>query len=80
MADSRAVRFHHGDKSLKKNKHGEIVSATKSKQEKANPWIKAVQKARKELHIKKKGASFDDYVPKKGTELYKLAKQIHGAK
>ena len=78
MSDSRAVRFHHGDTSLKKNKKGEIVSAIKSKQEKSNPWIKAVQKARQQLHIKKKGADFEDYIPKKGTELYKLAKKIHG--
>ena len=52
MSDSRAVRFHHGDTSLKKNKKGEIVSAVKSKQEKKNPWIKAVEKAKKELGIK----------------------------
>ena len=31
---------------------GEIVSKTKSKGEKANPWIKAVAKAKKELGIK----------------------------
>ncbi len=31
---------------------GEIVSKAKSKDEKANPWIKAVAKAKKELGIK----------------------------
>lgn len=31
---------------------GEIVSKAKSKDEKSNPWIKAVAKAKKELGIK----------------------------
>ena len=31
---------------------GEIVSKSKSKGEKSNPWIKAVAKAKKELGIK----------------------------
>jgi hypothetical protein len=35
-----------------KMKDGEIVSKAKSKDEKANPWIKAVAKAKKELKIK----------------------------
>jgi DVNP family len=38
-------------KDLKK-KDGEIVSKAKSKDEKKNPWIKAVAKAKKELGIK----------------------------
>lgn len=38
-------------KDLKK-KDGEIVSKSKSKDSKANPWIKAVAKAKKELGIK----------------------------
>ena len=58
-------------------KDGEIRSKAKSKGEKSNPWIKAVAKARKELGIKK-GGSFEDYIPKKGSELYKTAKQIYG--
>lgn len=33
-------------------KTGEIVSKAKSKGEKANPWIKAVAKAKKDLGIK----------------------------
>jgi len=33
-------------------KKGEIVSKAKSKDEKTNPWIKAVKKAKKELGIK----------------------------
>lgn len=55
---------------------GEIVSKTKSKGEKTNPWIKAVAKARRELGIKK-GAAFEEYIPKKGSELYKTAKEIY---
>jgi hypothetical protein len=40
-------------KDLKKDrKSGELVSKVKSKDEKTNPWIKAVQKAKKELGIK----------------------------
>ena len=35
-----------------KMKAGEIVSKKKAKDEKANPWIKAVAKAKKELGIK----------------------------
>jgi len=35
-----------------KMKDGEIVSKAKSKDEKKNPWIKAVAKAKKELGIK----------------------------
>ena len=38
-------------KDLKK-KDGEIISKSKSKDAKANPWIKAVAKAKKELGIK----------------------------
>jgi hypothetical protein len=79
-SQSRAVRFHQGDSSLKKNPKGEIVSVEKSKQGKANPWIKAVAKAKKELKLKKKGLSFDDYKLEKGSELYKAAKKIHASK
>ena len=57
-----------------KYKDGEIVSKDKSKSEKKNPWIEAVKKAKKSLGIPK--AEFA--MPKKGTELYKLAKKIHG--
>jgi hypothetical protein len=39
-------------KDLKMDKKGEIVSKSKSKGEKKNPWIKAVAKAKKELGIK----------------------------
>ena len=35
-----------------KNKDGEIVSKSKSKDAKTNPWIKAVAKAKKSLGIK----------------------------
>jgi hypothetical protein len=40
-------------KDIKKDrKSGELVSKAKSKDAKTNPWIKAVQKAKKELGIK----------------------------
>jgi len=35
-----------------KMKKGELVSKAKSKDEKTNPWIKAVAKAKKELGLK----------------------------
>jgi hypothetical protein len=35
-----------------KMKDGELVSKKKAKDSKANPWIKAVAKAKKELKIK----------------------------
>ena len=38
-------------KDLKK-KDGEIISKAKAKTSKANPWIKAVEKAKKELGLK----------------------------
>jgi len=69
MTESRAVRFHQGDSSLKKNSKGEIVSKIKSKQEKKNPWILAVMAAKRELGIPKHELAF----PKKGTALYELA-------
>jgi hypothetical protein len=85
---SRAVRKHAGDTSLTYNKDGEIVSARKSEQEKAKlkkkvGWVSATQQAMSQLKRKmspeqKKKLTFDDYIPKKGTELYKLAKKIHG--
>lgn len=60
-------------KDLKLNpKSGEIVSREKSKGEKKNPWIVAVQKAKKELGIPKKEMAF----PAKGSPLYKEAKKI----
>ena len=60
MVESRATVMHGGGrtsggltkKDLKYNTKGEIVSKEKSKQAKANPWIKAVQKAKKDLGIK----------------------------
>jgi len=60
-------------KDLKRNpKTGEIVSKDKAKGAKANPWIKAVMKAKKELGIPKGEMAF----PKKGSELYKTAKAM----
>ena len=56
---------------LVKNKHGKIVSAKKSKMGKANSWVRSVSKARKEMGIVK-------FMPvRKGTALYRRAKEIH---
>merc|ERR1712176_1215175 len=55
---------------LVKSKSGKIVSKKKSALGKQSPWIAAVQKARKELKIK--GFA----VVKKGTPLYKKAKEL----
>jgi hypothetical protein len=81
MVESRAVRFHQGDPTLKKNSKGEIVSVTKSKQEKANPWIKAVAKAKKALvksgDMTKKEAG--GFVLIKG-KLLTEARKIYGSK
>merc|ERR1711924_536488 len=54
-----------------KNKSGKIVSKTRSALSKKSPWIVACQKARKELKIK--GFA----VIKKGTPLYKKAKELY---
>ena len=59
-----------------KMKDGEIVSKAKSKDEKKNPWIKAVAAAKRKLGVKK-SSDFGDHIPKKGTELYKVAKEIY---
>merc|ERR1712164_87346 len=56
---------------LVKSKTGKIVSKKKSALGKKSPWIAAVQKARKELKIK--GFA----VVKKGTPLYKKAKELY---
>merc|ERR1719207_155901 len=56
---------------LVKSKSGKIVSKKKSALGKKSPWIAAVQKARKELKIK--GFA----VVKKGTPLYKKAKELY---
>ena len=56
---------------LVQNKHGRVVSKKNHLRGKQSPWIAAVQKARKELKIK--GFS----VIKKGTPLYKKAKEFY---
>ena len=56
---------------LAQSKSGKIVSKKKSALGKQSPWIAAVQKARKELKIK--GFA----VVKKGTPLYKKAKELY---
>merc|ERR1711985_54131 len=56
---------------LVQSKTGKIVSKKKSLLGKKSPWIAAVQKARKELKIK--GFA----VVKKGTPLYKKAKEFY---
>ena len=57
---------------LVQNKHGKVVSKKNSLRGKKSPWIAAVNQARKELKIK--GFA----VIKKGTPLYKKAKEIYG--
>ena len=54
-----------------KNKSGKVVSKKASLRAKKSPWIAACQAARKELKIK--GFS----VIKKGTPLYKKAKELY---
>merc|ERR1712078_204372 len=56
--------------SLTKNKHGWVVSKKRSALSKKNTWMIAVQKARKALKIK------GFVAVKKGTELYKKAKEF----
>ena len=58
--------------SLTKNKHGKVVSKKLSLRGKKSPWIAACNRARKELKIK--GFA----VIKKGTPLYKKAKELYG--
>ena len=57
---------------LVQNKNGRVVSKKNHLRGKQSPWIAAVQKARKELKIK--GFA----VIKKGTPLYKKAKELYG--
>merc|ERR1719453_1045667 len=59
---------------FKKNKAGKIVSKKVSAQAKAvlGPWTAAVQKARKALNVK------GFVAVKKGTPLYKKAKEFYG--
>merc|ERR1739848_301680 len=57
---------------LVQNKHGRVVSKKLSQRGKKSPWIAACNQARKELKIK--GFA----VIKKGTPLYKKAKELYG--
>merc|ERR1711934_270743 len=57
---------------LVKNKAGRIVSKKRSQLSKASPWLAAVKQARKDLKIKGFCAI------KKGTPLYKKAKELYG--
>jgi hypothetical protein len=57
---------------LMKNKGGRIVSRKKSLRMKASPWLAAVKQARSALKIKGFVAI------KKGTPLYKKAKELYG--
>tara|TARA_Y200000002_G_C22612879_1_gene634653 strand:- start:174 stop:515 length:342 start_codon:yes stop_codon:yes gene_type:complete len=63
-------------KNLTKNNKGTVVSVKQHNNGKKNTWMAAVIKAKKELGIKK-GDDFKDHIPKKGSELYKRAKEIH---
>ena len=62
-------------KNLKKNKNGTVVSLIQHENGKKNTWMAAVVQSKKELGIKK-GDDFKKHIPKKGTELYKLAHKI----
>merc|ERR1712118_411210 len=56
---------------LVKNKHGKVVSKKQSLRAQKNPWIAAVNKARKALGVK-------GFSPvKKGTPLYTKAKSFY---
>merc|ERR1712199_132138 len=57
---------------LVQNKYGRVVSKKNHLRGKQSPWIAAVQKARRELKIKGFSAI------KKGTPLYKKAKELYG--
>merc|ERR1712185_875344 len=57
---------------LFKNKRGKIVSKKASAKGKKSAWIQAVQKARSALKIK------GFFAIKKGTPLYKKAKEFYG--
>merc|ERR1712139_57756 len=57
---------------LVKSKSGKIVSKKKSQRAKASPWCAAVKQARSALKIKGFCAI------KKGTPLYKKAKELYG--
>merc|ERR1719158_1225565 len=58
-------------KHLTKNKHGRVVSKKRSLFAKKNPWMAAVKAARSALKIKGFCAV------KKGSDLYKKAKEIY---
>ena len=58
-------------KDLRKSSDGRVVSKMKSCMSQGNPWVNAVAQARKELGI----TGFEPV--KKGTELYKRAKQLY---
>jgi len=66
-----------GKNQITKTKEGRLVSKAQAKKGKANPWVKAVSKARKELGITgfvllNKGTE--------GTKLYAKAKEIYEKK
>merc|ERR1719456_2151251 len=57
---------------LVRNKSGRVVSKKQSQRAKASPWLAAVKQARSALKIKGFCAI------KKGTPLYKKAKELYG--
>lgn len=57
-----------------RNAQGKLVSKGRSQASKANPWVEAVAKARKELGI-------TGFAPvKKGTPLYEKARELYAKK
>lgn len=69
-ADTTTGGLSRGD--FKYNPKGEIVSKAKSKDEKKNPWIVAVAKAKKALKIKKG----EFVLLQKGSPLYNKAMKL----
>ena len=76
---SRAQRYRRSqgnDPVLTKNKHGRIVSRSRSNRGEKSAWIKAVQQARKELGVV--GFQVVGGNTAIGKKLYERAKKLHG--
>ena len=77
---------------IKRNKNGNVRYVSRAKHEQAKrrfkknlgPWRDAVAKANKELGNKKRASKHSKkryvYIPKKGSKVYKLAKEYYNSK
>ena len=75
MAESQAVRYHNGDKTLKKSrKTGEIVSKARSEKAKKKDSPLAVWRKVSSEYLKKGGFTT---IPKKGTSAHKAMLVIY---